>query len=234
MRYVIIIASGVSCRDIRISACASSHERTRPSPPSRHSGEWLESRGAGRSFPRRPNHVMIATSSPNTLGSQWAEALAGADPAAVELADRLLNKLESRADAVFETAELGCGAWRVGVCLEDRIGSLSLVSGALAAHGLNIVNADTFTYVEPNSPPKRTAPPLRLRPSRLGRRVRRRRRHALDPSPAARAVMLFDVRALRASAALGRARGRAAKFGAAGGGRRHRQRAAAAHRTVRG
>ncbi len=138
---------------------------------------------------------MIATSSPNTLGSQWAEALAGADPAAVELADRLLNKLESRADAVFETAELGCGAWRVGVCLEDRIGSLSLVSGALAAHGLNIVNADTFTYVEPNSPPKRTAPPLRLRPSRLGRRVRRRRRHALDPSPAARAVMLFDVRA---------------------------------------
>ena len=57
----------------------------------------------------------------------------------------LLDAVKSTTDVEIEVRDIAAGEWQVGVCLADRVGTLSLVSGLLTAHGLDIVHADTFT-----------------------------------------------------------------------------------------
>ena len=154
---------------------------------------------------------MTTPTSPETLDTllaQWSGAMSELHPDDVDLVWRLLDAVTSISDVEIEVLERTDGEWQVGVCLADRVGTLSLVSGLLTAHGLDIVRADTFTVVHftENSTPTRTGPSprrahsmsrtrVRGQPDALRRRSPRRRREtSYRQTSASWAVMLFNVR----------------------------------------
>ena len=121
------------------------------------------------------------------------------------LVRRLLDAVSSTSDVEIEVRSIGAGEWQVGVCLADRVGTLSLVSGLLTAHGLDIVHADTFTVVHSVSTPTWAAPSPRRAQSLPRTQIRgradaqvlprRRRQTSYRQTPTPWAVMLFNVRA---------------------------------------
>ena len=154
---------------------------------------------------------MTTPTSPETLDAllaQWSGAMSELHPDDVDLVWRLLDAVTSVSDVEIEVLDRTSGEWQVGVCLADRVGTLSLVSGLLTAHGLDIVRADTFTVVHftENSTPTRTGPSsrrahsmsrtrMRGQPDALRRRSPRRRREtSYRQTSAPWAVMLFNVR----------------------------------------
>ena len=145
---------------------------------------------------------MTTPTSPETLNAlrtQWPEAVSELAPDDVDLVRRLLDAVSSTTDVEVQVRDIASEEWQVGVCLADRVGTLSLVSGLLTAHGLDIVHADTFTVVHSVPAQTPTAPSRR----RMRRQIPRRRR---QPSHSPRrtqirgqtstpwAVMLFSVR----------------------------------------
>ena len=140
-------------------------------------------------------------SSKDALRTQWPEVVSELAPDDVDLVRRLLDAVSSTTDVEVQVCDIASEEWQVGVCLADRVGTLSLVSGLLTAHGLDIVRADTFTVVhslpaQTPTPPsrrrmRRQTPPRRRQPSRslpVGA--------GLKPAPTSLpwAVMLFSVR----------------------------------------
>ena len=139
----------------------------------------------------------------DALRAQWPGAVSELDPDDLELVWRLLDAVNSTSDVEIELRDGAAGEWRIGVCLADRVGTLSLVSGLLTAHGLDIVHADTFTVVHGVSTPTSAGPsrrraqslprtPIRGRSDALYRKFTRRR-YTQTSTPWA--VMLFSVRA---------------------------------------
>ena len=140
-------------------------------------------------------------SSKDALRTQWPEVVSELASDDVALVRRLLDAVSSTTDVEVQVRDGATGERQVGVCLADRVGTLSLVSGLLTAHGLDIVRADTFTVVHsvpaqtPTAPSRRRmrrqTPPRRRQPSRslsVGA--------GLKPAPTSLpwAVMLFSVR----------------------------------------
>ena len=125
---------------------------------------------------------------------QWPDALADLDAQSVELAASLLDGMTSIRDVRVAATDDGGGRWRVGVCLGDRVGALSLVCGLFTASGLDIRRADTFSVVQAA---ERGQSARRLVPrSRGGRRLGLARRRAPRGGisvPIRRAVMLFEL-----------------------------------------
>ena len=150
---------------------------------------------------------MTTPTSPETLDAlraQWPGAMSALDPDDVDLVWRLLKAVTAISDVEIEVRERAPGEWQVGVCLADRVGTLSLVSGLLIAYGLDIVHADTFTVVQSVSTPtpyrgtgQAWAGPS---PRRVRRRPdsqvlpRRRGQTSYRQTSAPWAVMLFNVR----------------------------------------
>ena len=114
----------------------------------------------------------------------------------VDLVWRLLDAVKSTTDVEIEVRDIAEGEWQVGVCLADRVGTLSLVSGLLTAHGLDIVHADTFTVAHSIGVPTLAAStPRRVRQRADARALpRRRRRTSYRQTLVQWAVMLFNVR----------------------------------------
>ena len=147
---------------------------------------------------------MTTPTSPETLDAllaQWSGAMSELHPDDVDLVWRLLDSVTSSSDVETEMRERAAGEWQVAVCLADRVGMLSLVSGLLTAHGLDIVHADTFTVLQnisgsaPAGPSSRSLRRTQTRRRSIGQTFPRRRRqtsHTQTASPWA--VMLFNVR----------------------------------------
>ena len=134
----------------------------------------------------------------DALRAQWPGAMSELDSDDVGLVWRLLDAVTSISDVATEARDIAPGEWQVGVCLADRVGTLSLVSGLLTAHGLDIVHADTFTVVHSVSTPTRAGPsPRRVRRGADSQVLpRRHRQTSYRQTSAPWAVMLFNVRAL--------------------------------------
>ena len=117
-------------------------------------------------------------------------------PDDVALVRRLLDAVSSTSAVEVEVRDVSAGEWQVGVCLADRVGTLSLVSGLLTAHGLDIVHADTFTVVHSiDVPAPAASSPRRARRRSGGRsQLRRRRQPSHRQTSTPWAVMLFSVR----------------------------------------
>ena len=132
----------------------------------------------------------------DTLLAQWSGAMAELHPDEVDLGWQMLAAVKSVSDVEVQVRETASQEWKLGVCLADRVGTLSLVSGLLTAHGLDIVHADTFTVVHTVSTPTFTGTTRRrMRRHADGQVVRRRPRKTLYRKTASPwAVMLFNVR----------------------------------------
>ena len=142
---------------------------------------------------------MTTPTSPETLDAllaQWSGAMAELHPDDVDMGWQLLDAVKSVSDVEVQVRETASCEWQLGVCLADRVGTLSLVSGLLTSHGLDIIQADTFTVVHTVSTPTFTGTSRRrLRRHANGQAVRRRPRSAsYRQTPTPWAVMLFDVR----------------------------------------
>ena len=142
---------------------------------------------------------MTTPISPETLDAllaQWSGAMSELHPDDVDLVWRLLDAVTSVSDVEIEVLERTVGEWQVGVCLADRVGTLSLVSGLLTAHGMDIVHADTFTVVHTVSTPTFTGPSRRRMKRRADGQVtqRRPRKTSYKQTSTPLAVMLFNVR----------------------------------------
>ena len=142
---------------------------------------------------------MTTPTSPETLDAilaQWSGAMAELHPDEVDLGWQLLDAVKSVSDVEVQVREIASHEWKLGVCLADRVGTLSLVSGLLTAHGLDIVHADTFTVVHTVSTPTFTGTSRRrMRRHADGQVVRRRpRKTHYRQTSTPWAVMLFDVR----------------------------------------
>ena len=150
---------------------------------------------------------MTTPISPETLDellAQWSGAMSELHPDDVDLVWRLLDAVTYVSDVEVHVRDRAAGEWQVGVCLADRVGTLSLVSGLLTAHGLDIVHADTFTVVHTVSTLTRAGTSTRRTRRRAdGQMVRNRPRRAsssLSRTPIRGqtslpwAVMLFNVR----------------------------------------
>ena len=142
---------------------------------------------------------MTTPSSPETLDAllaQWSGAMAELHPDDVDLGWQLLDAVKSVSDVEIEVRQAASHEWQIGVCLADRVGTLSLVSGLLTAHGLDIVHADTFTVDHTVSTPTLAgSSPRRMRRRADGQAVRRRpRRTEFRQTSLPWAVMLFNVR----------------------------------------
>ena len=124
-------------------------------------------------------------------------------------AGKLLDAVKSVSDVEVQVRETASHEWQIGVCLADRVGTLSLVSGLLTAHGLDIIHADTFTVDHTVSTPSiwQVRSPRRMRRRADGQPVRRRpRRTEFRQTSLPWAVMLFNVRSRSGQAArVGRA-----------------------------
>ncbi len=142
---------------------------------------------------------MTTPTSPETLDAllaQWSGAMAELHPDDVDLGWLLLDAVKSVSDVEVQVREISSHEWRVGVCLADRVGTLSLVSGLLTAHGLDIVQADTFTVDQAvSTPTSAVSSPRRMRRRPNGQGLPRRRprqpSHRQTSLPCA--VMLFNV-----------------------------------------
>ena len=142
---------------------------------------------------------MTTPTSPETLDAllaQWSGAMAELSPDSVDLVWRLLDSVKSVSDVEVQVRQTASHEWQIGVCLADRVGTLSLVSGLLTAHGLDIVHADTFTVEHTVSTPALAGtPPRRMRRRADGQAVRRRPRKTLYRQTSTPwAVMLYEVR----------------------------------------
>ena len=142
---------------------------------------------------------MTTPTSPETLDAllaQWSGAMAELHPDDVDLGWHLLDAIKSVSDVEIQVRETASREWQVGVCLADRVGTLSLVSGLLTSHGLDIIQADTFTVVHTVSTPTFTGTSRRrMRRHANGQVVRRRPRStSYRQAPTPWAVMLFNVR----------------------------------------
>ena len=130
----------------------------------------------------------IARSVLDNFHEQWPDARSDLDPPTASLIDALLEQWDSEGDAHFLVEPHGEDSWMVGVCIPDRLGTLSVISGLFTNSGLDIVRADTFTLVTEVETPLRTRRRGRRRepgpqPTRSGRRIptvaKSRREHAL-------------------------------------------------------
>ena len=150
---------------------------------------------------------MTTPTSPETLDAllaQWSGAMSELHPDDVDLVWRLLDAVTSVSDVEVHVRDRAAGEWQFGVCLVDRVGTLSLVSGLLTAHGLDIVHADTFTVLQDVSAPASSNPSPRaaqnLPRTQIRRRAngqaftRRHRRTSYHQTPVPWSVMLFNVR----------------------------------------
>ena len=142
---------------------------------------------------------MTTHTSPETLDellAQWSGAMAELNPDDVHLGCQLLDSVSSVSDVEVQVREIASHEWQVGVCLADRVGTLSLVSGLLTAHGLDIIHAHTFTVDHTVSTPTLAgSSPRRMRRRADGQLIRRRpRRTEFRQSLLPWAVMLFNVR----------------------------------------
>ena len=143
---------------------------------------------------------MTTPTSPETLDAlqtQWPEAMSELDSDDVDLVWLLLDAVKSTTDVSIEVRDIVAGEWQVGVCLADRVGTLSLVSGLLTAHGLDIVHADTFTVAHSIGVPTLvSSTPRRVRQRADARALPRRRRQTSYRQTLVQwAVMLLNVRA---------------------------------------
>ncbi len=142
---------------------------------------------------------MTTPTSPETLDellAQWSGAMAELNPDDVDLGRQLLDAVKSVSDVEIQVRQTASLEWQIGVCLADRVGTLSLVSGLLTAHGLDIIHADTFTVDHTVSTPTLAgSSPRRMRRRADGQMIRRRPRRAeLRQTSLPWAVMLFSVR----------------------------------------
>ena len=142
---------------------------------------------------------MTTPTSPETLDellAQWSGAMAELNPDDVDLGWQLLDAVKSVSDVEVQVRQTASHEWQIGVCLADRVGTLSLVSGLMTAHGLDIVHADTFTVDHTLSTPTMAGrSPRRMRRRADGQLIRRRpRRTEFRQTSLPWAVMLFNVR----------------------------------------
>ena len=142
---------------------------------------------------------MTTPTSPESLDAllaQWSGAMAELRPDDVDLGWQLLDAVKSVSDVEIQVRETSSHEWQLGVCIADRVGTLSLVSGLLTAHGLDIVQADTFTVAHTVSTPTFTGTSRRrTRRHANGQVVRRRPRKTLYKETSTPwAVMLFNLR----------------------------------------
>ena len=151
----------------------------------------------GNAHTRRTMTTPTSSETRDALQTQWPEAMSELDSDDVDLVWRLLDAVKSTTDVEIEVRDIAEGEWQVGVCLADRVGTLSLVSGLLTAHGLDIVHADTFTVAHSIGVPTLAAStPRRVRQRADARALpRRRRRTSYRQTLVQWAVMLFNVRA---------------------------------------
>ena len=139
----------------------------------------------------------------DALRLQWPGAVAELAPGMAGVMAGAMGGFDASVGANVEVAGDGDVGWLVGVCARDRAGLLALVAGTLTAHGLEVVNADTFTveggsdegsHPHPSLPPSRGKGFGRALPRRgYGARRRLGRPVAAVQSPAL-AVMGFGVR----------------------------------------
>ncbi len=125
--------------------------------------------------------------------SEWPDVSASLESEDGALIARMLSDLEYVDDVRVHVSGDAKSGWRVGVCLADRVGTLSLVSGLCTSAGLDIVRADTFSVVMDAQAARPSPNRLQTRGQRGSSRARLRQPLGARQSPRECAIMLFDL-----------------------------------------